>query len=567
MPDKLLLFLGSEKLYAYPWRAGVLGEGRAFASDAAGREAFARLLQQYRKARCYLLVDVVEEDFRFEAVPHVGGSEHRAMISRKLEQYYRSTPFRSAKIQYREAEGRRDDVTLFSALTNPATLTPWLEQMRAQQSLLAGIYSAPMLSAQLVAAPAKIGGIGGSSGGGKPAYPYVLLLTWQQNSGLRAIYFRNGHIVFSRLTRLADAEGLVEGIWSDLGRTYKYLESLSLLPLEMPLEIHIICDARDRERMAVGLENSERISYHFDAPAAVAARIGLDVKNAQAWQSSDATPLLLHLLGSRAPPSHYASAEHTRHFTLWKVRRALYLASGASLLFAAVWSASYLWQAATFKSDHTALENQRTALEAQYRNVAATFPKIPVAAGKMRQAVSAVNGLAAASPAPETFLPKIGAVLAKFPEVQMNKLSWSATKTPENVSAPLGGQAAPATGEPTNATNVAANATAGAEGAAAYYQVIFLDGAITPLAAPRNVPDGAPNSARLSTRISLRDTIATFDRLQQAFVEAGFKVTLLAAPVNLGANTVLSGDAGATQTAGGAFALKLVFSAAQKSAL
>jgi len=49
-----------------------------------------------------LLVDLIEEDFRQEAVPHLLGSKRTALLQRKLEQFYRGTlsiksPFAAAK--------------------------------------------------------------------------------------------------------------------------------------------------------------------------------------------------------------------------------------------------------------------------------------------------------------------------------------------------------------------------------------------------------------------------------------------------------------------------------------
>ena len=56
------------------------------------------------------------------------------MRERRLAQSWRDTPFRCAHIQGREEGGRRDDIVLLSALTNPATLAPWLDALERQRS-------------------------------------------------------------------------------------------------------------------------------------------------------------------------------------------------------------------------------------------------------------------------------------------------------------------------------------------------------------------------------------------------------------------------------------------------
>ena len=108
MSRKILFFLSSENFHAYTWNNGVLSEPYYFSHNAAGLERFAEFLQTNRHP-AYLLVDLIEEDFRQETVPHLTGSNHQALVQRKFEQYYRNTPFRLTRLQQRQTEGRRDD--------------------------------------------------------------------------------------------------------------------------------------------------------------------------------------------------------------------------------------------------------------------------------------------------------------------------------------------------------------------------------------------------------------------------------------------------------------------------
>ena len=71
-------------------------------------------------------------------------------IKRKFEQFYRNTPFRQATLLHRQEEGRRDDEMLFSALTNPQRISPWLDALLANHIPLVGIYSIPNISTPLL---------------------------------------------------------------------------------------------------------------------------------------------------------------------------------------------------------------------------------------------------------------------------------------------------------------------------------------------------------------------------------------------------------------------------------
>ena len=152
MQQSLLLFLSADRLHAQLMAGGKIALQRDFTDTPDGRENFASFLQT-AKCPTYLLTDLIEEDFRHEIVPHLSGSSRTALLQRKFDQFYRGTPFHKATRLQRQKTGRRDDDMLFSALTNPSLITPWLNIMLAQQTPLAGIYSVPQISAPLVQRP------------------------------------------------------------------------------------------------------------------------------------------------------------------------------------------------------------------------------------------------------------------------------------------------------------------------------------------------------------------------------------------------------------------------------
>jgi len=187
MSRKILLFLCSENCRAHVWNNGTLGEPLYFQHSAEGLERFAEFLQA-QHVPAYLLVDLIEEDFRQETVPHLTGANYQALIQRKFEQYYRNTPFRMSSLQQRQTEGRRDDELLFSALTNPARITGWLETLLAHKIPVVGIYSVPHASTPLIKDIDS---------------DHLLLLSWEKNAGLRQSYFLDKRLRFSRLTPLS----------------------------------------------------------------------------------------------------------------------------------------------------------------------------------------------------------------------------------------------------------------------------------------------------------------------------------------------------------------------------
>ena len=186
MKNSLLLFLSVNRLHAQYMEGRKIVLQHDFLDTTEGRESFASFLQT-EKCPTYLLTDLIEEDFRHEIVPHLTGSNLAALLQRKFEQFYRGTPFQQATPLERQKTGRRDVDMLFSALTNPSLITPWLNILLAQKTPLAGIYSVPHISVPLV-----------------KEHPsnHLLLISWEKFSGLRQTYFSKHRLQISRLTRV-----------------------------------------------------------------------------------------------------------------------------------------------------------------------------------------------------------------------------------------------------------------------------------------------------------------------------------------------------------------------------
>ncbi len=424
MSRKTLLFLSADHFHAYTWNNGELSGGQRFADNQDGKEQFAAFLQNHRDP-AYLLTDLIEEDFRHETVPHLRGSDRAALIQRKCEQYYRNTPFRQAVLLQRLKEGRRDDDMLFSGLTNPALISPWLNIMLAQQIPVAGIYSVPNISAPLVK---------------KIPSDHLLLLSWEKNAGLRQTYFNTGHLSFSRLTPMSDGSSLGETVATEAVRTQQYLKSLSLLPPGQVLNVYIICHADDRRDLETRLGNSTDMNYaYLDIH-----QMGLRIKSKTSYAGSDATTLYLHLIATHAQRTQYAAAEHTHFFQLLQLRSGLHWLSATLALFCLLWSASSIWEGRILNDEIESLKMQATRLSRQAQQITQSFPSALAHATDMKTAVLVTRKLDNYSPPPQMILMGLSTSLNGFQHIRVDKLSWQASAAPEamNPKVPPSGAAA-----------------------------------------------------------------------------------------------------------------------------
>lgn len=471
MSGKTILFLGAETFHAYTWKGGVLSGAQRFADSADGKEHFAAFLRNHPYP-AYLLTDLIEEDFRHETVPHLRGGDRTDLIRRKFEQFYRNTPFRQASLLQRQKEGRRDDEMLFSALTNPALITPWLNIMLAQNIPLVGIYSVPNISAPLTwNSPSE----------------HLLLLSWEKHAGLRQTYFDARLLRFSRLTPIVAGRSFSEQVATEAVRTQQYLKSLSLIPVGQALDVLIVCHADDRRELEAKLGDNPDMRYaYLDIREA-----GQRIKSKAVCDDSDATPLLLHLLATKPQRSNYAAVAHTHFFHLLRIRQSLLWLSAVVAVFSLLWGIANIWEGRSLNEDNEALKAQTGRLSQQAQQIAAGFPNTLAAASDMKTAVLLARKLENYAPPPQKILAGLGRSMGAFPRVHLNKLSWQASAAAE---------------------------LAPQNGATASYpaQVMLLDGELTGF-----VPG------------DYRNALDYLERFRQSLAQHGYGVTVLTLPLDI----------------------------------
>jgi len=405
--SQTLLFLSAESFQAFVWKGSRLAVARNFSNDVDGREQFAAFLERHRYPT-YMLVDIIEEDFHLETVPHLIGPGRADLLARKFEQYYRSTPFHQATLLKRQTEGRRDDEYLFSALTNPQRISPWLDTLLAQKTPLAGIFSVPNISAPLIK------GIDAE---------HVLLLTWEQSAGLRQTYFNNKRLHFSRLIPINQGGSFSESVASETPRTQQYLKSLSLPPPGETLAVHVICHANDMPELQTRLAGESDLAFNFIDLQAFAKQH----KCTHEFTDSDATPLLLALLATKPPSSHYANADHTHFYLLWQLRRIFAGLAIGTLLAGAIWSGLCFKQGEAFTGETEPIKMQTERILQQTRDVQSNFGDTTVPANDMKTAVLLARNLNQYSHPPKELLFELSAVMDSFPRITLRNLAWQAS--------------------------------------------------------------------------------------------------------------------------------------------
>ena len=427
MREKLLISISAQQATAAHWRAGKIDRLQQFAHDEKGHAAFRDFLAPHANVPVFIMVDAVEEDYRFETLPHSWGSERAQMVSRKLKQHYRNTPFMGTWLQGRESDKRRDDRFLFSSLTNPDLLSDWLRVIGGQELPIAAIYLLPMVSLALVE---KL-----------QVKSRNLLLAAQHSGGLRLTFFRDRQFRLSRLTRgdasKADPIRLFAG---EISNTRLYLHALRTATLDEHLTVLLLDRNDDLAAVAAAITNENpALDCVRVGGADLCARLGMDP------QTLSATPdaVYLQLLGLKAPACSIAPVSVTVGYRRYRARRAIYAACAGIGAAAAVWGVANTWQAYGVNAQTADIAAQVAVQDLQYRQITREFPPAPTNGENLKRAVEVAKAIRESAREPVPMMVLVSQALEASPEIVVRDITWrygySTEKAPEaSATAPTG---------------------------------------------------------------------------------------------------------------------------------
>lgn len=413
-PARRAVCVASEGVSVFHWERGGVTDTFVFDADDAGLANFDRYLAETAKSPVYLMVDIVEEEYRHETVPHLYGAERRAVIERKQAWLFRGTPYGHVILQGRMPEGRRDDRVLLTAIINPDLVTPWVRLCHQNRVPLAGIYSLPILSSLLLNRM-RVGRAD------------VLLVTIQSLSGLRQSYFKDRGLKISRLAKMPrlGTVPFAPYIVAEVERFERYLKSVNLVA-EAPIDTYILLHGDLLDQVEAHCRDTEAVHYHLLDVAEVARRLG--IHGVLTTPFSD--HIFAHLLLKSTPQNHYAQREERRFYTMHRARWMLLAASIVALFGGSIWSGLNGIQGWSLRQLAREAEDKANFYESRYRVARGRLPPTPVGPAEIEAAVDIVDTLAGYRTAPEAMMETVSRALAGFPELQLDELRWRASVDP-----------------------------------------------------------------------------------------------------------------------------------------
>ena len=446
MREKLLICVSAQQATAAFWRAGKIAQLEQFGHDELGLADFREFLAPHSNVPVLLMVDAVEEDYRFETLPHSWGSERTQMVTRKLKQHYRNTPYIGAWLQGREAGKRRDDRFLFSALTNPEIVGDWLRVIGGQELPLAAVYLLPMVSAALLD---KL-----------QVKTPNLLVAAQHTGGLRLTFFRDRQFRLSRLTRgdgskTTDPVRLFAG---EISNTRLYLHALRTATLDEHLTVLLLDRKDELEEVAETIvQDNPALDCVRVGKAELASRLGMDPQ----ILASTPDALYLQLLGLKTPEGNIAPPSATVGYRRYRGTRAIYAACAGIGAVAAMWTIVNGWQAYRINSQAAEIAQQIAAQDVQYQQVTRQFPPAPTNGDNLKRAVEVADAVRQSARDPVPMMVLISQALQASPNVVLRDFGWryGLTDIEKGAETSTVAPAAPAPGAPQPARRQSAYVT------------------------------------------------------------------------------------------------------------
>jgi len=348
---KRIFYISGFKLTAFHWQGKDFVGSYAFDQTEDGLGLFTKYLESIKSGSLKILVDVIEEDFIKEKIPHVGKNDQRAIVSRYINRLYRkSSDFYTYKIIGRETKGRKDDIALYSVITNPEVFSKWLDSIQSKQIPLSGIWSLPLISESIVKQIANESG-------------NVLLVSQQVPNNLRQSFFINGKFEISRNAVInPDELSLGEYINEEVEQTSRFLANQRFIGFDEIVNIHVICSSRDIENIKTECEDTPLKVYHYHAINDIKDTIGCNEVPGDL-----ASGLFSFLCKSKSIISgHYGPKELFRYFYRKLLNSSIHAINFTVIIISILIVINYFINSQVLEAETVVLNQQKDRIKNKY---------------------------------------------------------------------------------------------------------------------------------------------------------------------------------------------------------
>lgn len=406
----LLLVIRDANVQLLTWNNERLSHNAFFVDSDDDRQLFERFLRRHRNFPVILVTDFIEESFKHEDIVHVSVNDRNAILKRKLHYFFRDSVYRTAKLVGRQRDGRRNDNIMFSALTKPELIQPWVDSVLSQKMAIQSISSAAYVLEKYVASHDLA-----------TAEDLLLVSLEEQESSFRQTYFKKGKVLFSRLTSLELQDQSAPGadIRQETLHIRKYLERIKLLSIDSHLQFHVLSPYK-RETLAPAFRSTDS----FDS-----LRTQDEVERSSVELLDSKATTLVVVLAKVLPKyrigNTYAPMDVRRYQLLRQLAKGLIVASAILLSYVLLSKVPVFIDTLDKWGEEEQTLTQTTPYLREYGRLTEGFPETPIPSKEMALIVSTTNKIEAQTLWPLDSMNIVSRALLQSPDLQITNLHWS----------------------------------------------------------------------------------------------------------------------------------------------
>ena len=414
---KRLFYFTGYRLSVLHWKGRELAGNSSFEPTEFGLDSFRNYLRQTENISGKFLVDVIEEDFRNEKIPHVGSNDRNSVINRLIDRYYRSSrDYCYSEIIGRVKDGRKDDIVLIGAMTNPQLIQPWLNVLDECEVPLSGIWTLPLLSKKLLKTIKATNGV-------------VLLVSQQVNSNVRQTLFRDGKLITSRQSiinqDMSDISCIGKLAAPEVNRTMEFLRAQNLIGIDETVNLHILGSNEQLQSLQQFFKTHNQQTVIIHPVADIQKKLGL--KGIGEMFSDNIFAWLC--LSQSLSASHYGERRLFNRYYNRLSATALYVASLFVVIAGVMLTESNISAALGYEKSIVLLGQEEKNYKDLYSKKFKDFEEVFQNAGVMNSAVELAEQIKINSAtSPLDFLISLSDVISQeeLGTVHIDKIEWQA---------------------------------------------------------------------------------------------------------------------------------------------
>ena len=435
MKARPLIYFSDTQLVVYQVVEKAVLEIQRFSTDQQGQHAFEKWLPTSVLQAWYqpisIVVDSRQEEYFWESVPHVSIRDRKALLQLRCRRCFPNTPYSFAYIQGKSPQletARSEDQALCIGLTQPEILQTFITILLKNKIAIQGIYSLPLLLEKIVSS--------------MPAMDYTLLVTHTeplnqyQPFALRQIFLIKNKLVLSRWIGFPQQQGILFSSFlvEEIRKTRQYLLGINVLSHEHALNVLVFSETTYIDEITKNIKQKPL------------AGISIQCFNAATWtfqQGLQKCPPPAYLYGlifqkliRKQTPNHYAKSFELRYFKYFKLRQTLQALTALIFLSSSLLAGYTLFKSYETSKQTTQLNEKLANMTVIYQQTKALQPTdIDVLA--LKDTIEGTDWLNQRQRFPEQSFSMISEYLVDFPQLSLEKLSWSYK---EEVTQPIGGE-------------------------------------------------------------------------------------------------------------------------------